>query len=115
MNDYIIPLGWAHLNSLTEFVDHQLSRQGVPTILRLRTQLVLEECFSAALASPGADTARLRCSFPAPWTVLIQCRSAQPDFSPDWSDLETLDSAACTYGLKITLSEDSCQIAVGQR
>lgn len=115
MNDYIIPLAWSRLDSMAEFVDLQLLRQGVPTVLRLRTRLVLEECFSAAMASPGADSARLRCSFPAPLTVLVQCRSAQPDFSLDWRDLRALDSAACTYGLKLALSEDACQITVGQR
>lgn len=115
MNDFIIPLAWNQLDSIIEFVDHQLIRQGVPTILRLRTQLVLEECFSAAMASPGASSAKMRCSFPAPRTVQVQCRSTQPDFSPDWSDLTALDSAACTYGLKLALSESACQITVGQR
>lgn len=115
MSDYIIPLAWNQLDSIAEFVDQRLIRQGVPTILRLRTRLVLEECFSAAMASPGADAAQMRCSFPDPMTVLIQCRSAQPDFTLDWSDLKALDSAACTYGLKLALSEGTCQITVGQR
>ena len=115
MKEFIISLGWNRLDSITEFVDRQLIREGVPTILRLRAQLVLEECFSAAMAASGADTAQIRCSFPAPRTVLVQCRSAQPDFSPDWSDLNALDSAACTYGLKLALSEKDCQITVGQK
>lgn len=115
MNDFIISLGWNHLDAVTEFVDRQLIRQGVPTILRLRTQLVLEECFSGAMASPGADTAQMRCSFPAPHTVLIQCRSANPDFAPDWSDLKALEDTACTYGLKLSLENGACRIMVGKR
>lgn len=115
MNECIISLKWNALDSVTEFVDRHLTRQGIPTILRLRTQLVLEECFSTAMAAPGADTAQMRCSFPSPRTVLVQCRSAQPGFNPGWDGLQSLDSAACTYGLGLALSKDACQITVGQR
>jgi len=115
MNEYVIPLAWDRLDSLNEFIDRSLERQSVPTILRLRTQLVTEEFFSAAKAAPGADTAAVRCSLPAPWTVLIQCRSAQQDFILDLDNLLVLSSAACTYGLKLALSKDSCQITVGQK
>ena len=83
MKEFIISLGWNRLDSITEFVDRQLIREGVPTILRLRAQLVLEECFSAAMAASGADTAQIRCSFPAPRTVLVQlllCAQAAKTF-----------------------------------
>lgn len=115
MNELIISLKWDQLESVLEFADRQQVRLGVPTILRMRTRLVLEECFSAAMASPGADGAKMRCSFPGPQTVLVQFRSTQPGFSPNWDDLRTLDGAPCTYGLKLALAEGACQIAVGQK
>lgn len=116
MNEFIVPLAWNRLDSLQEFIDRGLERQGVPTVLRLRTQLVLEEYFYAALAVPGADTAAVRCTFPAPRTVLIQCRSARKDFAINLDDLLSLTSAACTYGLRLLpLSENSVQITLGQK
>lgn len=115
MNEFIIPVSWEHLDSMTNFLEMQMTRQNVPTVLRLRTQLVLEEVFEAALAATGADTAKIRCTFPAPRTVLFQCRSANPDFALDWSVLQSLESAACTYGLKYTMSGNNCQILVGQK
>ncbi len=115
MNEFIIPLAWNRLDSLNEFVDRSLERQMIPTILRLRTQLVLEEFFSAAMAAPGAETAAVRCTLPAPRTVLFQCRSTRPDFAADLKDLLALSSSDCTYGLKLQLSENSCQVTVGQK
>ena len=115
MNECIIPLTWDQMNSMAEVVEQRLTRQGGPTILSLRTQLVLEVCFSAARSSPGADAARMRCCFTEPQTLVVQCKSSQPDFLPNWDDLWTLDNAACTYGLKLTKIEDGCQILIGQR
>ena len=115
MKEMMIPAAWDRLDPISEAIDRGLAEQGVPTVLRMRTQLVLEEFFSAVIASPGADGAQIRCVFPAPWTVLLQCRSSRPEFAPDWTDLQALDSAACTYGLKLALSENACQIAVGRK
>lgn len=115
MGEHIISLSWDRLDSLLAFADRRLAAQGFPTILRLRVQMVLEELFSSALATPGAQSARMRCSLPAPNTLLIQCRSAQPDFSPDWGGVKVLDGEASTYGLKLTVDANACTILVGQR
>lgn len=115
MDDQIISLSWEQLDALTEFVEQKLSAQGIPTILRLRTQMVLEEFFSAAMAAPGSETARMRCVCPAPRTVVAQCRSTQPDYAPDWADLLALNELGSTYGLKITVENNACTILVGQK
>ena len=115
MNEFIIPVAWSRLDSMIDFLEQRLSRQGVPTVLRLRTQLVLEEVFDAAMAAPGAAAARIRCTLPAPLTVLLQCRSTDPDFALDWSGLQALENASCTYGLKYMMSGNNCQILIGQR
>ena len=47
MDERVIPLSWTHLESMTETIDRQLSTWDVPTVLRLRAQVVLEELFSA--------------------------------------------------------------------
>ena len=39
MNEFIIPVSWEHLDSMTHFLEMQMTRQNVPTVLRLRTQL----------------------------------------------------------------------------
>ena len=113
MNEFIIPLSWSALDGMTQFVDRRLRMEEMPTVLRLRTQMVLEELFSAVIAAPGADTAKMRCTFPEPRTVLVQYRSARADFAPDLSDLRGLDGSSCTYGLKLSLAPGECRIRVG--
>lgn len=115
MGEQIISLSWAELDTVTEFVERGLAAQGFPTVLRLRTQMVVEEIFYTALASPGADKAKLRCTLPAPRTVRLQCRSAQPDFAPDWTDLKGLIQNGSTYGLKLTENQDGWTILVGEK
>lgn len=115
MGEQIISLSWAELDTVTDFIDRGLAAQGFPTILRLRTQMVLEEIFTAALISPGAAEAKLRCSLPAPRTVRIQCRSTQAAFAPDWSEVKSLSESNSTYGLKLTEETDGWTILVGER
>lgn len=115
MGEQIISLSWAELDTATDFVDRGLAAQGFPTILRLRTRMVIEEIFSAAFASPGAQQAKMRCSLPAPRTVCIQCRSVQAAFAPDWSDLKALAGSGATYGLKLAEEADGWTILVGER
>lgn len=115
MGEQIISLSWPELDSATDFVERGLSAQGFPTILRLRAQMVLEEIFFAALASPGAEEAKLRCTLPAPRTVQIQCRSAKAGFAPDWSNLKALADSGSTYGLKLTENQDGWTILVGEK
>lgn len=115
MGELIIPLSWSELDAVMDFIDRGLTAQGLPTILRLRTQMVIEEIFSAALVSPGAESGKLRCALPAPRTVQVQCRSAQAAFAPDWSDLKALMENNSTYGLKLTELSDGWTILVGER
>lgn len=115
MGERIISLSWSELDSAIDFVERGLSAQGFPTILRLRTVMVLEEIFSAAMASPGREGGKLRCTLPAPRTVQVQCRSAQAGFAPDWSDLKTLMDGGSTYGLRLTENQDGWTILVGER
>lgn len=115
MGEQIISLSWAELDAATDFVDRGLTAQGFPTILRLRTQMVIEEIFAAALDSPGAEEAKMRCSLPAPRTVQVQCRSQQSGFAPDWDGLKTLVENGSTYGLKLTQGQDGWTILVGER
>lgn len=115
MGEQIISLSWAELDTVTDFIDRGLTAQGFPTILRLRTLMVIEEIFSAAAISPGAKEAKLRCSLPAPRTVRIQCRSTQAAFAPDWSEVKSLSGSNSTYGLKLTEETDGWSILVGER
>lgn len=115
MGEQIISLSWSELDVATDFVERGLFAQGFPTILRLRTQMVIEEIFSAAIASPGAEGAKMRCCLPAPRTVQIQCRSAQTAFAPDWDGLKALMKTGVTYGLKLTESQDGWTILVGEK
>lgn len=115
MGEQIISLSWSELDFATDYMERGLSAQGLPTILRLRAKMVLEEIFFAALASPGAEEAKLRCTLPAPRTVQIQCRSAKAGFTPDWSDLKALVDNGSTYGLKLTENQDGWTILVGEK
>lgn len=115
MGEQIISLSWGELDTVTDFVERGLSAQGLPTILRLRTKMAVEEIFTAALAASGAKEAKLRCTLPAPRTVQIQCRSGQAGFAPDWSDLKALKDNGSTYGLKLTENRDGWTILVGER
>lgn len=115
MGEQIISLSWSELDAATEFVERGLSAQGFPTILRLRTQMVIEEIFFAAMASPGAEGAKMRCCLPAPRTVQVQCRSHQASFAPDWDGLKALMENGTTYGLKLTESQDGWTILVGEK
>ena len=115
MNEMVISLSWDQLDSLTGFMDTCLTRWGVPTILRLRVQMVTEELFSALVSAPGGQSGRMRCTFPAAGTILLQYRTAEGPPSPDLDSLRSLAESSCTYGLKIEAGQDSCTILVGQR
>lgn len=116
MGERIISLSWAEIDAVMDFLDRGLSAQGFPTILRLRTQMVVEEMFSAALAAPGAEEGKLRCCLPAPRTVQVQFRSARAGFAPDWSGVKALaDNGSSTYGLKLTDNQDGWTILVGEK
>lgn len=115
MGEQIISLSWSELDAVIDLVERGLSAQGFPTILRLRTQMVIEEIFAAALASPGAEGAKMRCTLPAPRTVQLQCRSQHPAFAPEWDEVRALVENGSTYGLKLTEGQDGWAILVGEK
>lgn len=113
MNELIISLGWEYIDELLEHMNHQLLTAGYPTILRLRAQVIVEELFSELMATEGAKTARLRCTYPAPNTVLLQYRNEKGSLNPDWTFLNQILSAPGSYGVKASFTDTSCTITVG--
>ena len=115
MGEQIIPLSWAHLESMTETIDRQLSTWDVPTVLRLRAQVVLEELFSALIEAGQGGQGWLRCSWPAPCTLRLQYRIAPERPAPRLEALAALTGEQCTYGLKVEMGENCCTVRVGER
>ncbi len=115
MDERVIPLSWTYLESMTESIDIQLCAWGVPTVLRLRVQVVLEELFSALMEVRQGGQEWLRCSYPAPRTLCLQYRLAPEGPPLRLEGLSALAGEQCTYGLKVEPGEDCCTIRVGQR
>lgn len=115
MGEQMIPLSWAYLESMTEAIDIQLSAWEVPTVLRLRVQVVLEELFSALMEAGQGRQGRLRCSWPAPRILRLQYRVAPEGTAPRLEGLSALVGEQCTYGLKVEIGEDCCTVRVGER
>lgn len=115
MGERVIPLSWAHLESMTEAIDLQLYAWDIPTVLRLRVQVILEELFSALMEVRQGGQEWLRCSWPVPRTLCLQYRIAPEGPEPRLEELLALARERCTYGLKVELGENSCTVQVGQR
>lgn len=112
MDERVISLSWPNLNAMAESIEIQLCAWSVPTVLRLRVQVVLEELFDALME---AGQARLRCVCPAPRTLCLQYRLAPGGQPPRLDGLLALAEEPCTYGLKVELGDHCCTIKVGQR
>ena len=115
MGECMIPLSWAHLDRMEESIDILLGTWDTPTILRLRAQMVLEELFSALMERQEGGKGWLRCSCPAPRTLLLQYRTGPGAQEPDLAGLAALSRESCTYGLKVELGRGACTLLVGQR
>ena len=115
MSEFTISLSWTQLDSMAEWIEGRLTTWGVPTILRLRTQMVLEELFSSLMAEPQEGRGQLCCAFPAPNTLSLQYRPPEGTSPPDLADLQALFRRPCTYGLKLRLNGGSCTILIGQK
>ena len=113
MHELIISLGWEFIDELLEHINHRLLTAGFPTILRLRAQVVVEELFAKLMETEGAKTARLRCTYPASNTVLLQYRNEKGSLDPDLTLLQSLLENDATYGVKATFTDTSCTITVG--
>lgn len=115
MDKWIISLSWANLESMAESIDVQLCSWSVPTILRLRVQVILEELFAALIEVRQGGQEWLRCSWPAPRTLCLQYRLAPGGQPPRLEGLSALAKERCTYGLKVELGENCCTVQIGQR
>lgn len=115
MDERVIPLSWTHLESMAESVDIQLCAWGVPTVLRLRVQVVLEELFSALMEARQGGQEWLRCSWPAPRTLCLRYQTAPDGPAPRLETLSALAGERCTYGLTVELGENCCTVRIGQR
>ena len=115
MQEKIISLGWAYVDELLDHVEQQLSSKQCPTILRLRTQMVIEELLSSLISAEGAQTARVRCTYPAPQKVMLQYRNEKGPIHPDLSVLDSLLEHSCTYGVKAAFADGCCEITIGER
>ena len=115
MLEVIIPLDWMHIDELLDHIERQLSAKQFPTILRMRTQMVVEELFSALIAAEGAQTARMRCTYPAAKNVQLQYRNENGPLTPDHTVLNHLLEHSCTYGIKAQFATGSCMITVGEK
>lgn len=115
MPEVIIPLSWGRVDELLNHIESYLSTKQFPTILRMRTEMVVEELFSALIAAEGAQTARMRCTYPAFQKVLLQYRNEKGPITPDLTVLGNLLNHSCTYGVKAQFADGSCMITVGEK
>jgi len=115
MHEFVISLSWDQLDALLDWLDNRLTAFGVPTVLRLRVQAVVEELFYILLDTPGGQQGRLRCTFPKPGGILLEYRTAQGALRPDEAALDSLAGAPSTYGLKLQAGPGACTILVGQK
>lgn len=115
MSEIIIPLDWGHIDEMLNHIEQQLSSKQFPTILRLRTQMVIEELFSSLMATEGAQTGRMRCTYPAPQQILLQYRNEKGPLVPNLTVLHNLLADSCTYGVKARFADGNCTITVGEK
>lgn len=116
MRELSVPAALEQIDPVLSFLEQALTRQGCPTVLRLRMGLVVEELFSAALACPDPGEVRVTCAVgQAPGEVAFRFSSPQGPLSPDLSDLEGLQGLACTYGLSFSRRDDVLVVSAGRR
>ena len=111
MADMTVSLGPAELEEILTELDRTFSAQDIPTALRLRAAMLVEELFSAVReAKDGAGL--LRCSFPRAGTVMLQYRDRGGALKPDLGTVQRLNRLPCTEGVNARFSEGRCIITV---
>ena len=115
MNEKIIPLELEYLNALLRQIDEHLLASQMPTVLRMRTKTLVEEMFSALMLTQGAQTGRMRATYPAPEQVRLQYRNERGPLEPDLSMLRRLLQGILGYGVKAKFESGSCTFTVGAR
>lgn len=116
MRELIVPVTLDQIDQVHAFVDAELTRQGCPTVLRIRTEMLVEELFSAAIDHLKGGSGTFVCTAdPQPGSFSFRFRSPQGPFSPDYTGLKGLLGRQCTYGLTAVPQGSDCTITVGQR
>lgn len=115
MKELIIPLKWECIDELLEQNDRYLLLGRMPTILRMRTRMLTEELFYALTAADGADTGRLRCTYPAPNQIRLQYRNERGALEAELDVLQSLLKGAAGYGVKVQFENGGCTFTVGVR
>ncbi len=115
MREMIIPLNWEYIDTLLENIDSELTRNGFPTVLRMRAQLVVEELFRALLDTEGFETGRLRFAYDGHQSFALQYRNGDGPLKPYTGTLLALAGTPAVYGVKMQLLEGSCTVTVGIR
>ena len=111
MAERIVPLGVREIDTVLAELEREFSAQGVSSILRLRAAMLTEELF-AALRELDVSGGMLRCTFPAPRTVMLQYRSPKGPLKPDVSMVQRLARNPCAEGLSVAFGEGSTTIAI---
>ena len=111
MSEKVVALDVEDVDEVLAELEREFSAQDVPTLLRLRAAMLTEEVYSA-VREAATDSAKLRCTFPAPGTMLLQYRDKSGALKPDLSMVARLAKNFCTDGVGATFREGSCAITV---
>ena len=111
MSERVVTLDVTEVDEVLAELEREFSAQDVPTLLRLRAAMLTEEVFSA-VQELHDENGMLRCTFPAPRTMLLQFRNRQGILRPDLRMAARLAKNPCTDGVSASFREGSCTIAI---
>ncbi len=109
MAEKIVTLGVREVDEVLSELEKEFSAQEVPTLLRLRAAMLTEELFDALREAKGGE-GMLRCSFPAPRTMVLQYRDGEGALEPDLRMVQRLGRNPCTEGVSVSFREGRCTI-----
>lgn len=115
MEEKLVPLQISYLDELLDEIDRKLVSQNVPTVLRIRTGVLVEEAFLAAQGAQTGGAGVIRCVFPERLKVVLQYKEGSSPLEPDLSMLTMLNEHPCTYGVEASFSRGTCTIEVGKK
>ena len=114
MREMIAPLGWAHIDAVLDHIGQWLVAGEYPVILQIRAKLVAEELLSSLICMEEAQTACVRCEYPAPQQILLQYHNETGPLDPDLSVLKSLLRNDCTNGVNAEFEAGRCLITVNE-
>ena len=109
MSERVVTLGATEVDDILTELEREFSAQDVPTLLRLRAAMLTEEVYDAVRGA-GTDEARLRCTFPAIGTMVLQYRDKSGVLKPDLRMVQRLAKHPCTDGVYVAFREGRCTI-----